>query len=303
VIIYLLLHRWGSKKEKLDECEEIEEIEQKKPNKIVESRNSKSKRQEYVSLLPSMIYAGHRCMLPMTHWLRLFGQSGQCCPILYYHNKSNKVRESFIKSGNVSLPLIYDCKRLEEMKHKCCGNTIIEYGTKFTFYCDESDIHSLKDYLYYHHCDLRPYVPYRRISNDQFLEDAKRAHEENSKPVNRKRKTHKSKKNALSIKDRSKEKSVNGVKGIWAFAVLAYVNISRSLSYDSFHTFKNIITYLLHLITGKRTMKPIVRTFCKNTASHPSLYSQTGAIWQLSKAATLNIENRFFKSVVLSKSK
>jgi hypothetical protein len=50
-------------------------------------------------------------------------------------------------------------------------------------------------------------------------------------------------------------------------------------------------------------MKPIVRTFCKNTASHPSLYSQTGAIWQLSKSATLNIENRFFKSVVLSKGK
>jgi hypothetical protein len=236
----------------------------------------------------------------MTHYLRLFGQSGKCCPAGYYDNKQDEVRESYIdeatirKNSNPS-PNILSYKEVAKLD-KCCGNLVIEYKGELDHY-NGPDIAEFKKYLCYHHLDLRPFIEYKRITNAQYIDDGSRALLANKST--RKRKTHELEANTLSIK--CNEKSVNGVKGIWPFAFLPYCCICENICYDPFHVFKNIIVYLFLYITGKRKMSAAVKHFCLNTLSHPSVNSSSGPVWELSEAKVKSIENDFFKSVVISK--
>ena len=87
------------------------------------------------TLLPSMCYAGHRQLLPMTHWLRMFGQSGKCCPKGYYDNKLDVVSKSFcdeeaMKKNPESISKCLDYEQVADIEQKCCGEENIEFGTK-----------------------------------------------------------------------------------------------------------------------------------------------------------------------------
>lgn len=132
----------------------------------------------------------------------------------------------------------------------------------------------MKNFLYYHHCDYRSYVPYSRVSNEIYMRDGLKAAEIN-KEINRKSKKRNEKRKEeicqqnLAIKDT--RKAINGVKGVWAFADLPYVDISDNICYDPFHVFKNVINYIFGYIEGERQFSNRVRLFCRNTSSHPSL--------------------------------
>ena len=258
-------------------------------------------------MLPSIVYAGHRRLLPLNHWLRSVGQKHQCCPEDYYNNKCDEVRKSFFdlnEPQNLKTESKLMLPKFILKMETCCGKQLLEEsGIQNGFVVYEDSILDLKEYLYYHFGDFRPYVPYSRISNATYIEDGKKAEELNEKSKSRKRKNDLNK-SVLSVNDGGTTKSINGVKGRWAFATLPYVDIAENLCYDPFHVFKNVITYYFSYILGKRSMSNKVRKFCRNTLCHPSLYdSESGAIWELSKSTAISIENEYFKSIIFPKGK
>lgn len=248
-------------------------------------------------LLPSIIYAGHRQLLPMTHYLRLFGQSGKCCPAGYYDNKQDEVRKSFLDVKVIHAsdpsPKILDYRKVAKLQ-KCCGNEAINFHEQLDLF-NGSDIVDLKSRLYYHHCDFRPYKVYARTKNFKYIEDGRAAEMAKS---TRKRKLEESNKHiqgTLSIKEND-SRNVNGVKGVWPFAKLPYVDMSENICYDPFHVFKNVIVYYFHYLFGKRKISPKVKDFCYKTLSHP-----TGEIWEITEASASSIESKYFRSVVFSR--
>lgn len=181
--------------------------------------------------------------------------------------------ESFIKDNEVnqSFPAI---KNDEEDIHNKCDDTIrgiLEYEWEI------DGTNDLKNFLYYHHCDYRSYVPYNRVSNDTYKKDGLAAAIKNkNRPAKMKVRTSRNESDEichikLAIKD--KRKSVNGVKGVWAFADLPYVDISENICYDPFHAFKNVIHYIFDYIEGERNFSNNVRLFCRKTCCHPSIHN------------------------------
>lgn len=256
-------------------------------------------------LFPSLTYAGHRRLLPMTHYLRLFGQSGKCCPSGYYENSQDKVRESYfeediiIKTPNPP-PKILNYRDVARL-NKCCGKQEVLFNNELDQF-NGTDIADFKTCLYYQHCDYRPFVEYKRISNDKYIEDGNKAILANkSTAKKRKQDEYLYEHNTLSIKDKGTVKNVNGVKGIWPFASLSYCDICENICYDPFHVFKCIIVYYFQFITGKRTIGDRVKKFCRKTLSHPSLNSKSGAMWEIGEANINTIEKKYLRSVVLSK--
>jgi hypothetical protein len=286
--------------------EEEEEEEEKKKKR----RKEKPKKRKRNPLLPSIIYAGHRQLLPLDHWLRSFGQSRRCCPIDYYDNKKNEVRRSFFTTKKIDENKNPSAIWVDEdtingkpfCNSKCCGNEKITFGGEKIVWNDQSDVVNLQTFLYYHHCDYRRCIPYKRITNAEYLRDGCIAKDLNKKRNQRKNEKESNIQKPLSIQEKGTVKSVNGVKGIWAFASLPYCDICENICYDPFHVFKNVIFYIFSYLLGKRIMSLQVRNFCRNTLSHPSLTaSNSGAVWELGQSDYKNIEKLYFKSVVLSK--
>lgn len=250
-------------------------------------------------MLPSVCFAGHRRLLPMDHYLRSFGQSGKCCSKTYYNNLDDDaiVRDYLPFQAGYTAPK--QNSNVDKIQRKCCGERSLEIN-QFTVV--NADIIDLKNYLYYQNCDYRWYIPYKRVTNETYLRDGYIAEKENEEYRKKRRRLNKlDKQNALSVEDNN-VKSVNGIKGVWAFGTLPYVDVSLNICYDPFHVFSNVITYYFSYITGKRTMQTNVRLFCQNTLSHPCLYTTKGnAIWELSSAAISKVEIKFLQSIIVPK--
>jgi hypothetical protein len=104
-----------------------------------------------------------------------------------------------------------------------------------------------KERLYFHHANYRPYIKYKRVTDEEYRTDA-----------------------AQSIVT---GQQVNGVKGLWPFAGLSHTSkIDEMVSYDGFHVFCGIASYTLATLVGDRTISQATRKYCRNTNSHPELW-------------------------------
>ena len=299
LLLILLSSSWGSK----EEAKTKEELEEIKKEKEKMKKEGKKWTRKPNPLFPNITYAGHRRFLPLTHFLRSIGQSQQCCPVDYYNNKLDKVRESYFDEETINKNPQPTPKRLIDVKeinrlNKCCGTQEITFNSEFIYY-NGKEVADLIASLYFHHMDFRAVVEYQRISNNTYIEDGKKAIQANKLRKEKKARKRKHENvvehNTLSIKEDT-DNHVNGVKGVWPFASLLYCDICENICYDPFHVFKNIIAYYLAFLLGKRTISDRVKNFCYKTLSHPK-----GAIWEIGDSNSTNIEKKYLKSVVLSK--
>lgn len=249
-------------------------------------------------MLPAATYGGHRRLLPRSHFLRAFGQSGKCCPKFYYTDV-DVLERSFFSSDRDQQPAKFN-KDLVNSENKCDDRIIVLNRGHFT--AANEDLFDLRQFLFYHHCDYRSYVPYERVSNKIYVKDGKLAAVKRlSNPRNRNEYSH----GTLSVKKKGKVVNVNGVKDVWAFDKLPYVDVSENVCYDPFHVFNNIITYTFKYLTGQRKINHKAKAFCRNTLCHPKVYQSFSSadkikeIWQLTEAQTKEIEEKFLQKVIL----
>jgi hypothetical protein len=109
------------------------------------------------------------------------------------------------------------------------------------------------DYLQFVHCDLRQPILIERKSNQQYLTDGGEANR-----LNEGRKT-------------IKKHVVNGVKGLWEFYKLNYVDVKSDICFDPFHVMMDIAKHLLQLL--KTVISSKVQTFCLQNCIHPYLWA------------------------------
>lgn len=247
-------------------------------------------------MLPAATYAGHRRLLPRDHYLRSWGQSGKCCPELYYSDV-DVLESSFLSSEQQPARQTKDLSRIQ---NKCDNEDIVLENGYLTL--SNQAIVDLKKFLFYHHCDYRSYVPYERVNNETYIKDGKSAAAQQALVNERNREFSNS---TLSVKKKGKVINVNGVKDIWAFSNLSYVDVSENVCYDPFHVFCNIINYILKYLTGERKINDKAKDFCRNTLCHPRVYNSSSSgdkvkeIWELTEAETKEIEEKFLKKVIL----
>lgn len=255
-------------------------------------------------LLNSVTYGGHRRLLPMKHMLRYLGQSKSCCPRYYYGNSRKEViTDSFLKGGNDGNIISYTMdfklnkdKKLQRQNNWLCCQNIYEEIADFLndrtqkvtdFQSEPYRLHLFRKYLFYHHCDYREYVPYSRVSNEQYIEDGRVAAYLNAG----KESTADFHFGALSVKSKN-EKESNGVKKCWPYAKLPYARIEDNVPYDPFHSIKNCVVHLMNRLMGKKTISTVSMVFCKNTLSHPYLFNQKENISQHQKKRRSKIPKR-----------
>jgi hypothetical protein len=116
-----------------------------------------------------------------------------------------------------------------------------------------------RSFLYYHHLDYRKFVPYQRETHENIMNDGFKAEQ----------------------LVRKSDKHIHGVKRRWYFYAINYIRIDRGISYDPFHVLANNVKYVFMLMLGLRTMKESTIEFCKNTNSHPLIWSSVQPPWQL----------------------
>ena len=150
------------------------------------------------------IYIGLRHTLTMNHWLRHFGQSGNCCPKDFYSREKTgqwftSTEQTFLSSSE-SLSAL-DLLTKNKKNKAACNNICLtcndderiqssflkffsDIDTKFDWYhYGEFEFQELlfdkkkglRRYLFYRHFDLRQQKEFRRISNAQHLDYAERA--------------------------------------------------------------------------------------------------------------------------------
>lgn len=278
-------------------------------------KGSKTKK----SIFNGLCYGGHRKFLPIEHYLRSLGQSCNCCPEGYYDadNKGGVIIESYM---DITDPREVSVRTIQRRNGNnwltpCEGDEFYKSAVRefykshqhFVYYYSERyDTMEFKPFLYYHHADYRKQVEFKRVSNSDYKRDGKLAMESDT--------------------------VVHGVKSLWPFAALDYVDISRCICYDPFHVLLNFVRNLFELLLGKREITTMVRKFCMNTNSHPELWeflyhedisSESNSeskmpisnkkrkkkssneekyppIWSLKKSQYENIERIYFNSVLVA---
>lgn len=210
---------------------------------------------------------GGRYHLPLKHFLRAMGQSLRCCPQHYYRTKRKVLPEEALNPDiDVTMirpKAIYDdlnklaqlqsCdpKHYDDPHHATQWNSFIEAinneNTPSIWYHEKIDQLGLKDYLYFPHCDYRPFVPHTRTTNREYTNEGMDAII-NGRPT------------------------ISGICGLWLFTVLSYANVATQVCWDPFHTLGNIAKYIFKTWKDERPMRVKCVNFCKYTHCHPELY-------------------------------
>ncbi len=235
----------------------------------------------------SVVYIGHRCLLPIEHVFRYKGQSKQLSPQLFYTSKYKESDES-PPWANCTLAKTLESEedvdnlRLEgEMKEEeieaadttpdfdrngdptSKGLAKIKQRLKEIIHEKRSaiwfhdDVCSYRDFIevsYAHHCDYR-LKKYRRKTNKRYLENACVYAELNEK--------------------RKKKIAVEGVTGISEFAALPYLNCEEQSMFDPAHALGNACTESLLILRGDEGVDEKTVKYCKKYGFHPSLYSKS----------------------------
>jgi hypothetical protein len=143
-------------------------------------------------IFSSVSYGGHRLLLPIRHYLRSIGQTKQCCADGYYDNNNKDViiDSYFLPKLNKEtiVPRTFhftnrrdnDAQKERTCKENwvCCQlnfdkhyNFLRNNKRKYSEFNKKYDLCVLTKYLYYHNCDYREQVVYRRVSNELYLKD------------------------------------------------------------------------------------------------------------------------------------
>ena len=194
-----------------------------------------------------VVYMGNRNTLPLKHFLRMFGQSGKCCPHGFYEPDANWfVSEEFLsqkdpimaedlkksrRKNNMEFckPCDEDSSRYEEIKAFLLDDKS-QYiwhhkkGSGFDF----SDISKdsgkgIRDRIFYRHFDFRPQFIYHRITKEEHLQSAHAA-----KELNENRKT-------------KEVEKVDGFYDVWPFERLPYSDLPRNSSPPPCHAMQGMI--------------------------------------------------------------
>jgi hypothetical protein len=230
--------------------------------------------------LGNVIWEGCRYLLDYEHALRPLGQSQQCCPRDYHIGGCVEAYEKLIDSKDAMhepienkkslsiYPLfstinelkpcnIYDDAIIQKIKDFLKGKTDRD---GFIWYHSSINFWTFRNYLFYHHADFRQRETHSRVTNLEFLRDAIFAHIANNEKLNN---------------DDKPDVDVNGVYGVWLFALLRYTEVDKMICWDPFHALKNILKYLLELLVNSRRISGKCRKFCKETRCHPLLYMKS----------------------------
>jgi hypothetical protein len=170
----------------------------------------------YRGNLNKVIYPNHRNGLPIDHVLRYKANFPMCCPKDFY-TKSDVGREMEFYQINKFSKQICSTKYKSESFSNTTGTKWFHVNYPFQY---------LKDSIYYRFQDFRDEVKYNRKTNEFYLYNGNLA--------------------------KLNKNITNGVKGVWYFSSLYYVNIETDICWDAMHVFKNWGDYLLSLLLGKK---------------------------------------------------
>jgi len=230
------------------------------------------------------VYEGHRWLLPLSHYLRLYGQSRRCCPQGQYHCSQLLVDNTDLFATHVDIrprSLIESHQHNSRRDLTSCSPEYAENGSfrqqwlHFREHClmnpkgDFTWFHSmvrpvlLSEYLYYASCDYRAEHQYRRISNEEYLNRAN---------------------TAIDTGIHSQ-----GVFGVWVYAKLPYSNVARQVCWDPFHTLLNVAKYTIDTWKGKRTVSKECIAYEKQIGGHPDFYQPNTKKRKLSDEETSEV--------------
>jgi hypothetical protein len=210
--------------------------------------------------LGSIIYIGHRQLLPIDHYLRFLGQTMSCCPQGYYQPR-NEIDYSDVNHAT-DMPCYIE-KITQAMINNSCNrglsaSNFSSAANRIWYHESYPFLRYFRNQLYYHHMDLRNQAFIIKKPETFFRYNGGRADEQRRQRPNL-----------------GKDHAVNGVKGNWAFFPLPYSN-RRNISWDLMHIFKNWSTYLLDFLAS--TLKDFPADYCKKCYTHPYLYTNRGQL-------------------------
>ena len=243
---------------------------------------------KHVMALGKTVFIGHRFLLPLDHYLRIFGQTGTCCPKTFFPtrlvNRQNTLRPDLKKEDSIQVEAldIYgnstDKKdpdygknpnnAVVQLKQKvfrraglCIGdeqhrinvnNFVLDQDPSkvFSWFCDV-DQQIFDNYSYYLACDLRPQCkPF--IATDRFNDILQ----------------------LCSIAEREGS-PIQGVKGYCIMSRLPYFNLQEQFCHVNCHVIGNNVNEFLQNVKGKNDNGKS-KTCSENTKSFPWYYRRNG---------------------------
>ena len=217
-------------------------------------------------------YLGHRFLLPLDHYLRIFGQTGTCCPKRFYPARlieNNLDRDDKITEFKVHALQFYEQNEdndvvqlkksaFEGMNGGLCVDSIEHSNDIEKFVRDNTsgrpfswfshyDKQLFDNYLYFLHCDLRPTPkPYNLYKRNLIFKQ-------------------------LGSLANDTEDHIQGVKSKPIMAQLSYFNFQEQFCPVNCHVIANNVSEYFRNVKGTNDMKGIAVS--KKTKSFPWLYT------------------------------
>jgi hypothetical protein len=241
----------------------------------------------YNYLMDRIVFIGHRELVSLRHYLRNFGMSRKCCHPDYYkhsvYSAADTINHFFehidaASDGKKKKKNLNNMKIPSGDKFIICDKNNTEHLREFLLDADsnwdwyhvepEFDMHIFENDLYFHNCDYRPFKPYRRKSNQQYVNCNEKVKE----------------KVADNPKLLKKNRVYQGVKGNWPLTELSYSNVETDVCWGPMHCLGNVCANIIENWKGERidikirNKKKNVIEYCRLTGTHPDLY--TGKEWE-----------------------
>ena len=254
-----------------------------------------------VDLLKKTVYIGHRFLLPLDHYLRIFGQTGTCCPKNFYplrliENNLERDNDEMVNYNDLEFYATNENNAVVQLKKRVLQDKGLCIETKqhkdaianfvqdisnpnrtFSWF-NHFDKRLFDNYLYYLHCDLRPtpktYNLQTRTNNYRQL---------------------------CNIAENDNE-YIQGVKQHPIFARLPYFCFHEQFCPVNCHVIANNVKEYFDNVKGTCDFKNVVVS--QKTKSFPWLYRKTvedddGTLpWNLTKG-NMNIIDAHINSIVV----
>ena len=254
-----------------------------------------------IDILNKTVYIGHRFLLPLDHYLRIFGQTGTCCPKHFYPLRliENNLERDDDEVVNYDELEYYDqnennavvqLKKRVLQKAGLCIDTnqhqvavanfvqnISNPNRTFSWF-NQFDKRLFDNYLYYLHCDLRP-TP--KTYNLQTRTNIYRQ--------------------LCNIAENDNE-HIQGVKQCPSFARLPYFNFHEQFCPVNCHVIANNVKEYFDNVKGTNDLKNVLVS--QKTKSFPWLYRKTakdddGTLpWNLTKG-NMNIIDAHINCIIV----
>ena len=220
------------------------------------------------------VFIGHRFLLPLDHYLRIFGQTGTCCPKDFFPtrlmNRKNTLQEDKESKKCIQIeglefyepnPNSAVCQLKQSVFREeglCCDsnehrknveNFVLDRSKNFSWNCGIDQL-LFDNYAYFLACDLRPQCKKFDAANrfSEFLQ--------------------------LCYLAEQKGTSIQGVKGFSLISRLPYFNLQEQFCPVNCHVIANNISEFFDNVKGNNdTAKS--KMLCQTTNSFPWYYRRT----------------------------